>query len=82
MRHKGKRVLRSSDIDLEHDASHYGFSWNKKEMYKLLENYQGSYYIGASVISRFDKEFKDICQQYGSIRPLRRFPGRSGRVRC
>lgn len=43
----------------------YDFGWNKKEMYKLLEGYQGNYYIAASVISNFKKEFDDIVERYG-----------------
>lgn len=42
----------------------YGFLWNKKNMYKILEGYQGDYYIAASVISKFKDEFSAICKQY------------------
>lgn len=43
----------------------YGFWWNKKEMYKVLEGFQGDYYIAASVISNYNDDFNAICKQYG-----------------
>lgn len=42
----------------------YGFWWNKKEMYKILEGFRGEYYIAASVISNYNDEFNAICKRY------------------
>lgn len=43
----------------------YGFVWNKKEMYKILEGFGGDYYIAASVIYNYKEDFHEICEKYG-----------------
>lgn len=42
----------------------YGFLWNKKEMYKVLEGFKGDYYIAASVIHNYEEDFHAICEKY------------------
>lgn len=42
----------------------YGFVWNKKEMYKVLEGFGGDYYIAASVIYNYKEEFHALREKY------------------
>lgn len=43
----------------------YGFLWNNKGIQKLLEHYEGDYYIAESIISSYQQEYASICEQYG-----------------
>lgn len=42
----------------------YGFVWNQKAMYKLLQGFGGNYYVAASVVENYQKEFDKIIKQY------------------
>lgn len=42
----------------------YGFVWNKREMYKILEGFSGDYYVAKSVIEKFHEEFNNILEKY------------------
>lgn len=42
----------------------YGFCWNKREMYKVLEGFKGDYYIAASVFSNYKEECDALCEKY------------------
>lgn len=43
----------------------YGFLWNNREIQKLLEHYEGDYYIAKSIINSYRQEYDSICEQYG-----------------
>lgn len=42
----------------------YSFVWNKREMHKVLEGFQGDYYVSASVIDYYDEEYGEILEKY------------------
>lgn len=43
---------------------YYGFRWNKKDIYLVFKNYNGSYYIARSIVERYKEEINSIMHQY------------------
>lgn len=53
MFHKGSSII--------HD---YGFVWNKREMYKLLQGFMGDWYVAASVMENYQNEFDELVKEF------------------
>lgn len=61
-------LVRNHEIE-----GNYGFLWNRREIQKLLEHYEGDYYVAESIIDSYRQEYDNICEQYGMKQRIHSF---------